>query len=310
MIKGPIRIAIVGIGKIARDQHIPAILSNPDFKLVVLISRSIPAADFPVFPSLEAAFEAGVAIDAVAVCTPPNARAAACRAAASHGCAILLEKPPAATGKEALALRKIADEAGVPIFASWHSRFAPMIEVAGKWCASHTLQSGQITWHEDVAKWHPGQDWLWRAGGLGVFDPGINALSILSALYPAAWQVSNSSMQIPENVEMPVRAQFGLSNDRSTISVDFDFRSTPSETWTIHLLARNGETLDIVDGGAGVSINGAQVARGEIQEYTGIYQRFSELVRAGASDFDISPLAIVEAVFSAAHVSHVEPVTI
>jgi D-galactose 1-dehydrogenase len=310
MIKGPIRIAIVGVGKIARDQHIPAILSNPDFQLVALISRSIPTAGFPVFPSLKAAFDAVVAIDAVAVCTPPNARAAACRAAASHGCAILLEKPPAATGKEALSLKQFADEAGVPIFASWHSRFAPMIEAAGVWCASHMLQSGQITWHENAAKWHPGQDWLWRAGGFGVFDPGINALSILSALYPTTWQVRHSRLHVPENVEMPVSAQFDLSNEASTISVDFDFRSTPTETWTIHLVAQNGETLDIVDGGAGVSINGAQVVRGESQEYAGIYRRFSELVNAGASDFDISPLAIVEAVFSVAHVSHVEPITI
>ncbi|MEQ9434993.1 Gfo/Idh/MocA family oxidoreductase [Hyphomonas sp.] len=310
MIKFPIRIAIVGIGKIARDQHIPAILSNPDFELVALISRSIPTTDFPVFASLEAAFDAGVAIDAVAICTPPSARTAACHAAASHGCAILLEKPPAGTGMEALTLKQIAYEAGVQIFASWHSRFAPMIEAAGEWCASHRLQSGQITWYEDAAKWHPGQDWLWRAGGFGVFDPGINALSILSALYPVTWQVQHARLHVPENVEMPVRAQFDLSTEASTISVDFDFRSTSTETWSIHLVAQTGATLDIVDGGAGVSIDGAQVAHGKSQEYAGIYRRFSELVKMGASDFDISPLAIVEDVFSAAHVSHVESITI
>ena len=35
----PIHLAIVGVGKIARDQHLPSIAKNPDFKLVAAASR-------------------------------------------------------------------------------------------------------------------------------------------------------------------------------------------------------------------------------------------------------------------------------
>ena len=36
------------------------------------------------------------------------------------------------------------------------------------------------------ARWHPGQEWIWQAGGFGVFDPGINALSIVTRILPRA----------------------------------------------------------------------------------------------------------------------------
>ena len=36
----PIRIAILGFGKIAADQHVPAIQANPRFELVATSSRS------------------------------------------------------------------------------------------------------------------------------------------------------------------------------------------------------------------------------------------------------------------------------
>ena len=34
------KIALVGIGKIARDQHIPAIAADPRFELAATVSRS------------------------------------------------------------------------------------------------------------------------------------------------------------------------------------------------------------------------------------------------------------------------------
>lgn len=309
MMKRPIRIAIVGVGKIARDQHIPAIRDNPDFELAALVSRSMPPADVPVYANLQTAFDSGIAIDAVAICAPPIARLNDCRLAFAHRCAVLLEKPPAITVNEALELKRLADTSDVPVFASWHSRFAPMIEAARAWCVDHPLRSGRITWHEDAAKWHPDQDWLWRAGGFGVFDPGINALSILTTLYPSAWRVEAVRFDVPANVDMPVRAQFELVHHASKVQADFDFRPTPSETWTIHVEAANGETLDIVDGGVGMSVNGGQVQRRASLEYAGLYRRFSELVQARVSDFDVSPLAIVESAFATAHVSRVEPMS-
>jgi D-galactose 1-dehydrogenase len=294
----PIRIAIVGVGKIARDQHIPAILDSPDFELVALISQSARDAEIPVFASLDAAFAAGLTFDAVAICTPPGVRSHACRMASAHRCAILLEKPPAATVAEARALKQLAEGAGVPIFASWHARFAPMISDAAAWCRAHALRSGRIDWFEDAGKWHPGQAWLWQPGGFGVFDPGINALSILTALYPRVWQVSEPVLEIPAK---------GASAE---VRVAFDFRPTAAETWSIHLEADDGSTLDLTEGGVVLSVDGGAAQRGKNGEYAGLYRRFAELVRSGESDFDVSPLKLTEDAFASARIVGVEPITI
>lgn len=309
-IKRPIRIGIVGFGKIARDQHVSAIRNNPSFELTALISRSPPGGDVPAFTSLEEAFAAGLNLDAVAICTPPDVRLAQCRVASEHGCAILLEKPPAVTAGDALALKRMADEAGVPIFASWHSRFAPMIAQAMAWSEKHSLRRGQINWHEDARKWHPGQEWLWRQGGFGVFDPGINALSILTALYPLPWSVSGSHFDVPENVEMPLSACFTLHAGEARMEAALDFRVTAEEVWSIHLEADGGETLDLSEGGAALCINNGPISRAESREYAGLYQQFAELIRTGESDFDTSPLEIAEAAFASAKITKVSPIEI
>ncbi|TIP51034.1 MAG: gfo/Idh/MocA family oxidoreductase, partial [Mesorhizobium sp.] len=68
--------------------------------------------------------------------------------------------------------------------ASWHSRYAPAVEAARDFLGSTTIRSAAINWKEDVRRWHPNQDWIWAPGGFGVFDPGINALSIATHILP------------------------------------------------------------------------------------------------------------------------------
>src|SRR5579862_5513997 len=116
-------------------------------------------------------------IEAVALCTTPQVRSALSRSALLQGKHVLLEKPPGVTVSEVLDLIKLAERQGVSLFASWHSRHAPGVEPARTWLAGRTARRVTVTWKEDVRVWHPGQRWIWEAGGLGVFDPGINALS-------------------------------------------------------------------------------------------------------------------------------------
>ena len=73
----PIRIALVGLGKIARDQHVPAIAASQDFELAATVDPAGSAiAGVPAFGSLQTLLDSPVAIDAVALCTPPQARTA------------------------------------------------------------------------------------------------------------------------------------------------------------------------------------------------------------------------------------------
>ena len=48
----PIRLGLVGYGKIAQDQHVPAINANPAFQLVSVATQGKPCAGVENFQSL------------------------------------------------------------------------------------------------------------------------------------------------------------------------------------------------------------------------------------------------------------------
>ncbi|ALL15211.1 Gfo/Idh/MocA family protein [Caulobacter henricii] len=288
-----IRIGIVGVGKIARDQHIPAIAADTALELVAVASHGPADVGVPAFGSLEAMLEQGPDLDAIALCTPPQARRETARIALRAGKHVLLEKPPGATVGEVGDLSALAAKQGVTLFAAWHSRFAAGVPAARAWLTGRSIRSVDIQWREDVRHWHPGQGWIWEAGGLGVFDPGINALSILTEIMPQAVFVTGAHLQIPENVQSPSAAQLALSTlDGVTITADFDFLQTGPQTWDITVVADDG-TLRLSHGGAVVEIDGKPVVQATAAEYPALYARFTQLIRSGRSEADSRPLALV-----------------
>jgi predicted dehydrogenase len=180
----PISIAIVGLGKIARDQHVPSLAASKEFTLVATASPHNTLEQVPSYTDISALLDARPDVDAVALCTTPQVRFAIARQALEHGCHVLLEKPPGATLGEVRELVDLAASNGVTLLASWHSRHANGVEPAREWLSTRRITRVSVSWKEDVRKWHPGQTWIWKAGGLGVFDPGINALSILTRILP------------------------------------------------------------------------------------------------------------------------------
>src|SRR5262245_17156130 len=90
----PIRVGIVGVGTIARDQHIPAIAANPNFKLVAAASRSTEVDGIANYRTLEAMLQGATEVDAVAICTPPQTHYDGAKLALTRGKHVLLEKPP------------------------------------------------------------------------------------------------------------------------------------------------------------------------------------------------------------------------
>lgn len=162
-----IRIAIVGYGKIARDQHVPSICNSAVFDLVAVASRDNHPEGLPAFESIEAPLASDVPFDAVALCQPPQSRFAAALAAIRAGKHVFLEKPPGATLSEVEMLAASARQEGVSLFASWHSRFAAGVPAARAWLADREIRSVEINWKEDVRKWHPGQQWISRIAIIG-----------------------------------------------------------------------------------------------------------------------------------------------
>lgn len=292
----PIGIGIVGVGKIVRDQHLPALAADPGYRLVAAASRHGKVDGIPNFATIEAMLEAVPGLDAVCLCMPPQFRYDAARAALEAGKHVFLEKPPGATVSEVEHLKALAAEKGLSLFASWHSRYAPAVEAARTFLASARLRSAAIDWKEDVRRWHPNQDWIWMPGGFGVFDPGINALSIATHIFPAM-RIVSAELDFPGNREAPIAAHVAFRTaDGIAVRMELDWRQTGPQSWDIAAETDRGSML-LSGGGARLAIDGKVVHEEREAEYPALYRRFAELVREGRSDADLAPLQHVADAF-------------
>ena len=300
-----LRLGLVGLGKIARDQHLPAIATTGGAELVAVASRNARAEGVTNYPGLDAMLAGEPDLDAVILCQPPQARFAAARAALRAGKHVFLEKPPGATLSEVEALIALAAAQRVTLFASWHSREAAAVAQAKAWLASAAIRSVQIDWKEDVRVWHPGQSWIWEPGGFGVFDPGINALSILTEILPEPVRLTAADLDMPANCAAPIAARLTMETASGVpVAADFDFLQTGPQSWDITVVADAG-TLMLSHGGNALSIDGVAQVVADEGEYPALYRRFVALVQAGQSDVDLAPLRLVADAFMCGRVNAV-----
>jgi D-galactose 1-dehydrogenase len=301
-----VRIGVVGIGKIARDQHLPAIAGSSAFELVGVASSSgDPGLRVPWFRTA-AELYAGMAgrIDAVSVCTPPMPRYAIARDAMLAGLDVLLEKPPAATLGEVDHLKAIARQTGQTLYATWHAQHAPGVAGAAAGLADQQIASLEISWLEDVRKWHPGQEWIWAAGNFGVFDPGINGLSIATRILPMPLFVREARLVVPADKQAPIAATLRFGEN---LTATFDWRYQQGEKWTMTVRTGAGRVVELCDSGARLIFDGVPQEVGPNAEYPAIYARFAELIAARKSDVDREPLRIVADAFMIGHRELTEP---
>jgi D-galactose 1-dehydrogenase len=292
------KIALVGIGKIARDQHIPAITGSPDWELAATVSRNASVEGIANYRDIETMFSERPDIGIVSLAIPPQPRFAYAAAALKAGRHVMLEKPPGATLAECHALIEMAEDAGISLFATWHSRHAHCVPAAKAWLAGREITGLAITWKEDVRRWHPGQEWIWDAGGLGVFDPGINALSIMTEILPSPVHLVSAELEFPENRDTPIAAALAFDHPGgANVSAVFDWRHEGKQTWDIDI-ETDGGTLKLSDGGATLFIDGELSQKGPNREYSGLYYRMAGLVAGRQSDMDLSPMVHVADAFT------------
>lgn len=292
-----LQFGLVGFGKIARDQHLPAIAGTEGAQLAAVASRNAAAEGLRNYKDLAAMLAAEPELDAVILCQPPQARFDAARDALLAGKHVFLEKPPGASVSEVEALVALARQQGVTLFASWHSRFARHVGTAKRWIAERQVARVQIVWKEDVRHWHPGQDWIWAPGGFGVFDPGINALSILTEILSEPVRLIDAELETPANKQAPIAARLSMATaGGAPIAAEFDWRQTGPQSWDIVVEAANGERLTLGHGGNSLSIDAGDDHDID-PEYPAMYRRFVDLIRDGVSDVDLAPLQLVADAF-------------
>jgi predicted dehydrogenase len=295
----PLKLGLVGIGKIARDQHIPALAGDPRFELVACASRNAKVDGVASFADVQTMLAEVPELDAISICTPPQAHFEAALAGLRAGKHVMLEKPPAATTRHIALLQAEAARQGRTLFQTWHSRFAAGVDAARDWLSVRTLTGGTITWKEDVHHWHPGQQWIFDAGGLGVFDPGINALSVLTEVLRDEAVVREAVLEFPSNQQAPIAARLALVTEAGvTVDAEFDFRQKGEQTWDIELVTTTGR-LRLSHGGGALEIDGRAVEADAALagEYPRLYARFAQLCAAGESEVDWRPFQLVADAF-------------
>ncbi len=285
------KVALVGIGKIAVDQHVPALAASPDFELAATVSRQGAVAGVEAFTDFHAFLTARPDVPVVSLCLPPVPRFAYAEAALLAGRHVMLEKPPGATLAEVHRLETLAKAKGLTLYATWHSRMARAVAAAKAWLVGKAVTRAHITWREDVRKWHPGQDWVFEPGGMGVFDPGINALSILTEILPQPVHLTGATLEVPENRQTPIAARLAFTGN---ITADFDWRQEGPQTWDIEIETDHGP-MALRMGGNLLEIGGPPVAGEDdiMGEYPALYARMADLLRARTSDVDLSPMVHV-----------------
>jgi D-galactose 1-dehydrogenase len=288
-----IRIGVVGLGQIARKRHLPAIAAHDGFALAGLASLGggPDVAGLPVHADHRTML-ASCDLDAVAICTPPAARFAIARDALRAGKHVLLEKPPAGTLGEAEALARLAAREGRVLFATWHSHYNTAVEAARRFLADKAPDTLRVDWNEDFRAFHPDQDWIWQADGLGVFDMAINALSVISRIFADPPFVRDAELRIAANHVAPIAAvvRFGVAGESGPLEMHTNWGHAGPDQRELRVATRCGHRLELLDSGGTLTIDGAVAVQEERAEYRMLYERFAALLREGRSDIDLAPL--------------------
>ena len=290
----PIRIAILGFGKIAADQHVPAIRGNRRLELVGCSSRSGQGIG-QLFNDWRELIRNSEGLEAVAITTPPGPRYAMARECILAGLHCLLEKPPTTGLAQISDLACLAEAQQVSLFTTWHAQHHSTVDAAAAALAGKRIASMQIVWHEDVHKWHPGQAWIWQPGGFGVFDPGINAFSIATKIFPGALFVEAAELSVPANGQTPIAAEVTFSSPQADgpLTASLDWRRVEGEEWTITVLTSEGSEVRLEHGGSRLVIDGKPSDDDGPGEYPDIYRLFVDLVDERRSLVDLAPLRLV-----------------
>ena len=295
------KIAVIGVGKIAVDQHLPVIDKSRDFEVAATVSgRGVQHRNLPVFKTAAELYAAMPEVKLVAICTPPGVRHAYVREAIDAGKHVLMEKPPTPTITEFEDLVAYGEKKGKVLFQTWHSRYNAAVDAAKLILKDEGVASVRIDWRESVRKWHPGQEWVWEPGGFGVCDPGINAMSIFTKIMPFPVFVDSAKLKFPANRQTPVDVEIvfkSAQKHQPKMSAGFNWLEESGEIWTIAIETLNGRKLALEKGGTVLKVDGLETIANPSMEYEAIYERFAKLLEKDKSEMDGSPLRLVADAF-------------
>src|SRR5258706_10503000 len=176
----PLKIAIIGAGRIAELGHLPG-FGRAGAEVVALCSQSNPnlpalAERFNVkrcYYDWRAMLDEG-GFDAVSICTPPALHAEMAVECLQRGLATLLEKPMALSLAECDRIIEAAQKSGTLLMIAHNQRFSPAHQLAKRMLDygnfGKPLMAYSVFGHSGPEHWSPDQKWYFRPdlAGFGV----------------------------------------------------------------------------------------------------------------------------------------------
>jgi len=195
---GPVRVAVLGCGTIARDVHLPAYaaVGRDLVDVTVFASRSLASAkraagqwgSGDVVTDWQEAIERDD-VDAVDICAPNGLHRVMTVAACAAGKHVLVEKPMAVSLDDADVMIAAADAAGRVLMPAQNIRFAPACCAAGRALADGRIGElvgvRAVLGHTGPQDWAPGADWFFdreQSGGGALLDLGVHLFDLVRAV--------------------------------------------------------------------------------------------------------------------------------
>jgi hypothetical protein len=143
-----------------------------------------------------------------------------------------------------------------------------------------------------------------------VFDPGINAFSIATKIFPGTLFVQGAELFFPENAQTPIAADITFSSSvaEGPLKCSLDWRRSEGEEWTIAVRTSDGLDLRLEGGGSVLKIHGEVHTDEHGDEYPDIYREFVDLIDERRSHVDVAPLRLVADCLLVGRRHAVEPV--
>ncbi|MCC5785885.1 MAG: Gfo/Idh/MocA family oxidoreductase [Phycisphaerales bacterium] len=170
-----LRIGVIGCGMIAELGHLPAIAEVPGLQVYALYDR-----DFERARELQRRFHAAHAypteeefyrsnIDAVVVCTPAPIHHKNVCDAAEHGKPVLCEKPLGTDEAQMREMKRIMEEAGLPLYTGFNYRFSESARTIRNLVREKAV--GEVRLLRLVYNWGLHGRWRWDENGVRINSP-------------------------------------------------------------------------------------------------------------------------------------------
>jgi D-galactose 1-dehydrogenase len=162
----------------------------------------------PHFRSFEELIAARPNVDVVVICTPSVFHHKIAKAALKARCYVILEKPPTKKPSHIENLKQRAAILQLVFITPWHSQHAAGVGAAMQRLQSSRIKSIKIDWEEDFYHYYAGQYWVTITVAGGIFDPLVNALSVVEKILGTTVKLVRGEAQVPFNWEAAISGKY------------------------------------------------------------------------------------------------------